>query len=137
VHDFEPGIKPSGLFWTIPISPGAIDVDPGKGQARLRAAGFPVSDFGDFGNAVGGGPSTPSVVSFDVRWWGNGERRRIRDELFGFVGEFVSGPATITFSAAHAVTGAVLYESDPDGQNNEGLSGMPAVGHERNGVFFH
>ena len=26
VHDFEPGIAPSGLFWTIPIPGDAIDV---------------------------------------------------------------------------------------------------------------
>ena len=24
VHDWEPGIRPSGLFWTIPITPSAI-----------------------------------------------------------------------------------------------------------------
>ncbi len=137
VHDFEPGIEPSGLFWPIPISRSAIDVDPGSGRARLHAEGVQVLDFVDFGSAVSGGTGTPSVVSFDVRWAGGGERQKIRDETFGFVGEYVSGPATISFSAALATTGAVLFESDPEGQSNDGLSGVPAVGHERNGVFFH
>jgi hypothetical protein len=37
LHDFEPGIAPSNLFWTVPISPSAIIVNPEKGTATLRA----------------------------------------------------------------------------------------------------
>jgi len=40
-------------------------------------------------------------VSFDVRWAGQGEQRRIRDKRFGFSGRYVTGPATVT----GAVTG--------------------------------
>jgi len=35
-------------------------------------------------------------VSFDVRWAGHGEQRRIRDKRFGFSGRYVTGPATVT-----------------------------------------
>jgi hypothetical protein len=141
-HDWEPGIAPSGLFWTIAISSLAIDVDPGTGQARLHATSVPVTDYHDFSNAVGGGGPTPvpSHASFDVRWSGNRERRKIRDETFGFVGQYVTGNTTITFTTSEDGSG-VVYTADPAGQYNptpeQGGAGSPAVGHERNGVFFH
>ena len=88
----------------------------------------------------GGPPPVPAHVSFDVRWAGHGERKRIRDETFGFVGHFATGEATISFTASNDGSG-VVYTSDPAGQHNptpaEGGAGSPAVGHERNGVFFH
>jgi len=38
-HDWEPGIAPSGLFWTIPIDPSAIHVDPASAQVSIDSAG--------------------------------------------------------------------------------------------------
>jgi hypothetical protein len=79
-------------------------------------------------------------VSFDVRWVGGGARQKIRDHTFGFVGHYVTGPAMITFTASNDRSG-VIYSSEPAGQYNptvdQGGAGSPAVGHERNGVFFH
>jgi hypothetical protein len=141
-HDWEPGIAPSGLFWTIPIPRAAIEVSPGSGEARLHAVDVPVTDYHDFFNAVlGGGPTPlPSHVSFDVRWSGGGARQRIRDEGFGFVGDYVTGDARISFTARDD-GGSVIYTSDAAGQRNpgpeEGGAGSPALGHERNGIFFH
>jgi hypothetical protein len=143
VHDFEPGIAPSGLFWTIPIAPWAIEVDPGRGRARLRAERVAVSDFHDFFNAVGLSsppiPPVPSHVSFDVRWPGSGDRQKIRDETFGFTGHYVTSATTISFTASND-HGGMIYRSDPNGQYNptvdQGGAGSPAVGLERNGVFF-
>jgi hypothetical protein len=144
VHDFEPGIAPSGLFWTIPIAFSAIDVDPGSGQARLHADNVAVTDFHNFFIAVGLSqppPSPlPSHVSFDVRWPGSGNRQKIRDDTFGFTGQYVTSATTISFTASNDGSG-VIYSSDPGGQYNptvdQGGAGSPAVGHERNGVFFH
>jgi hypothetical protein len=117
------------------IAPSAIDVDPGSGRARLRAATVPVTDYHDFFNAVlGAGPTPlPSHVSFDVRWQGKGGRQEIRDETFGFTGHYVTSATTISFRASNDGS-AVSYTPDPSGQYNVG---SPAVGHERNGVFFH
>ena len=142
-HDWEPGIAPSGLFWTIPIDPSAIHVDPGSGQARMRAKRVPVSDYHDFFNAISEDPHPPPIpshVSFDVRWTGDGTRRKIRDQTFGFTGHYVTGATMISFIASND-GGGVIYTSDPEGQYNPtvdvGGAGSPAVGHERNGVFFH
>jgi hypothetical protein len=141
-HDWEPGIAPSGLFWTIPIPPSAISFEPSTGKARFHAANVALNDFHDFFSAVqGGGPApVPGHVTFDVRWAGGGKKRKIRDRTFGFSGSYVTGPATVTFSAANDGTG-VTYTSDPNGQYNpttaQGGAGLPAIGRERNGVFFH
>jgi hypothetical protein len=136
VHDFEPGIAPSGLFWTIPIASSAIDVSRGSGQARLHAENVPVTDYHNFFIAVGLSrppPSPlPSHVSFDVRWSGTGTRQKIRDDTFGFTGRYMNCNATISFTASND-RGDVIYRSKAAGQHNVG---QPGVGHERNGVFF-
>ncbi len=79
-------------------------------------------------------------MSFDVRWPGDGERHKIRDETFVFTGHYVTSNTTITFTASNDGFG-VTYSSDPGGQFNPGPevggAGLPAVGHERNGKFFH
>lgn len=136
MHDFEPGIAPSGLFWTIPIEPGAIKVDPSTGEARLRVHALKVLDFHDILNALGvvAGPDpVPSRVSFEVRWSGHGDPVELHDTTFGFMGHYVTGPATISFTATNDA-GDVVYSSDATGQSNVGT---PAVGTEQNGVFFH
>lgn len=104
---------------------------------------MPVPDFHDFFNAVGLStppvPPIPSHVSFDVRWPGRGDRQQIRDETFGFTGRYVASATTISFTAFND-RGGVIYRSDPGGQFNptvdQGGAGLPAVGFERNGVFF-
>jgi hypothetical protein len=135
VHDFEPGIAPSGLFWTIPIEPGAIKVDPVTGEARLRAQAVKVDDYHDILTALGivpGPEPIPSRVSFEVRWAGHGDQVSLHDPTFGFAGHYVTGPATISFTASNDK--GVVYTSDAMGQSNVGT---PAVGTEQNGVFFH
>ena len=100
-----------------------------------------VKDHHDGLSAVTGkGPTPlPSHVSFDVRWKGNGERKQIRDQTFGFAGDYVASPTRISFTASNDDSG-VIYRSDPHGQYNptaaHGGAGSPAVGHERNGRFF-
>jgi hypothetical protein len=129
----NPASRTRALFWTIPIGNGAIDVDPSSGQARLRGQSVKVDDFHDFFNAVlGGGPTpVPSRVSYDIRWSGGGGRHAIDDKIFDFAGEYVPGPASISFEAMDE-HGTVIYRSDAAGQSNVG---QPAVGTERNGVF--
>ncbi len=93
-------------------------------------------------NAVlGGGPAPlPARADFEVSWHGGGDRVPVRDPDFGLVGDYVTGPATISFTAQND-HGDVVYRSDSDGQYNPGPeefgAGSPAVGSEQNGVFFH
>lgn len=139
VHDWEPGIAASGLFWTIPISPGSIKADPATGRARFRVEALKVGDYHDFFNAVGGGMPLPSCVSFDVVWQGGGTPVDLRNEDFTFEGHYVPGPARISFVASDVGSG-VSYRSLSGGQYNptleQGGAGDPAVGTERNGRYF-
>jgi hypothetical protein len=132
-HDWEPGIAPSGLFWTIPFSGSATTAAPGAGIAHYHAESLALDDYHDFFNAIAEAPTgvRPSRVSFDVRWQGGGDHVRVRDADFGFVGEFVTGDATIEFSCKDDDS-PVVYAAVADGQST--LSA--GVGHERNGVFF-
>jgi hypothetical protein len=144
VHDFEPGIERSGLFWTIPFSPAALDADPHAGRARMHAEELDVPDYHDFLNAVSPHPKRkPGRASFDVRWAGGGDRTNVRDKTFGFRGAYVGGDATIQFAVMDVKGGdngqggegrkvGVVYTSDPDGQK----TASAGVGRERNGVFF-
>ena len=69
-------------------------------------------------------------MTFDVRWEPTGERETVRDETFGFVGEYFQSEATISFSVAN--DGGPTYTSVAAGQTTVGS----AVGRERNGVYF-
>ena len=132
-HDWEPGILPSGLFWTIPISPAAIIVNQNTGTATLRATDLAVPDYGNFFNAISPTPDPPPVpshVSFEVTWPGHGAVTEIDDDVFDFGGRFVISDATIAFSA-HNDGAGVVYRSNPDGQ----ISFDAGVGRERNGIF--
>ena len=64
-------------------------------------------------------------------WHGGGDRLNVRDETFGFAGEFVSPEATISFSCTNDGDGT--YTSVASGQHTVGS----AVGRERNGVYFN
>ena len=78
MHDFERGIDDSGLFWTVAVSHGSVDVHEDDGKARFRADTMKIDDYHDFGNAVSPDPETvPSKVSFDVRWQGGGDETPI------------------------------------------------------------
>lgn len=140
-HDWEPGIRDDGLFWTIPIADGMVDVDIRRGRATLRGQAVRVTDYHDFFNAIGFGDiaPVPARVDYEVRWHGGGDHVSLDDQTFSFSGDFVTGPATISFSARNE-HGDVLYRSDPDGQYSPGPevggAGSPAVGAERNGEFY-
>ena len=132
LHDFEPGIAPSGLFWTMPAQDDAIDVEAREGHARLRMRNVRVPDFHDFANAVSPNPVSESGhASFDVRWRPNGAPVTIHDDTFGFAGRFVPGASTISFTVRDDRSG-VVYCSDGGPQ----ITVSGGVGRERNGVFF-
>ena len=49
-------------------------------------------------------------MSFDVRWHGNDDPEQLRDAKFGFSGTFISGGATISFTAKQEGSN-VVYRS--------------------------
>jgi hypothetical protein len=131
--DFNPGIAPSGLFWTTRLASGSVSgVNPGAGHAVYSASDIRVLDFHTIENALfGGGPTpTPGVVSFEVRFWGVTSRSNVKNPGNNFAGEFVRGQAQMEWSAT---SGDYHYMSAPMSTSK---SEFAELGHERNGTFF-
>jgi hypothetical protein len=127
VHDFNPGIAESGLFWTAPIDRGSVRVNLGAGSASMHVADLDVEDYGNVVNALQDGPSVEATVSFDVSWSGVNERVKIRNRNTDFAGEFIRSSATLAWSA---------QETGFSFQSDALTAGFATIGHERNGSFF-
>lgn len=127
VHDFNPGIQPSGLFWTKPIERGSVRINLGAGSASLHLADEDVEDYHDVVNALKDGPSKSAAVTVDVSWEGARERSKLRNPRVRFRGEYVRNSATLVWSAHES---GFRFRSEPL------ASGFAEIGHERNGVFF-
>ena len=130
VHDFNPGIQPSGLFWTTPIDRDSVQADVEDGSASLHLANQDVEDYGNVVNALKDGPSVPATVNVDASW-GNAPGQdlevAVRNGTQMFRGEYVRNTATLVWSASES---GFAFQSDPL------ASGFAEVGVERNGVFF-
>lgn len=128
LHDLNPGILPSGLFWTIEIPEESIQVNLGKGRASMEADDVPIID-----DVYVNGPPTPGSVSFKVTWSGVNERLTIRntDPVYGgFAGMFIRNKAQMEWSAT---VGDFTFVSAPLAMSS---SLFAELGHERNGSFF-
>jgi hypothetical protein len=132
VHDFNPGIPPSGLFWTQPVSEEALDVDLEEGKATLAVANLDEEDYHNLQNALVNGPSDPATVSFKMRWTATAPVIRVTDPVHHFRGRFRISTVTIEWSAKNEKTG-FEFVSDPAGTT---VNVMSVMGRERNGLFF-
>jgi hypothetical protein len=132
ITDFNPGITPSGLFWTTALPPEDVDVDFEDGEASMRVRNIVITDFHDFNNALfGGGPAPkPVTISVRVRWSGNNQRTRITNTDQGFTGKFVINQAQMEWAAT---TEDFIYVSQ---SANTSKSDFAEMGRMRNGSFF-
>ena len=128
IHDFNPGIAASGLFWTIPFPQDGVQVDFEDGDASMQASRLRTRDFFSFPSSLSGGSSVPATVSFDVQWDGDGEPVKVRDEKNRFAGDYIETTSSIEWSAREA---GFRFKSDPETTNE-----FSEIGRERNGVFF-
>jgi hypothetical protein len=129
VHDFNPGIRRSGLFWTAQIRRDSVRVDVRDGRARMRVHALDMHDYFNVPNALFGDRNAPATVSFGVTWSSKLRRDRVRNEEQDFAGLFVTTDATMSFRARSK---GVTYRSTDAATT----SPFAAVGHERNGRFF-
>jgi hypothetical protein len=130
IHDFDPGVSPTGVFWTVPVPSDNVAVHSGEGDAAVDVNNLALHDFFSLPNFFSGGSSAPAVVSYHLRWSGVTKRVKTRDVVNGFAGEFIENNATLEWSAQ---TDHFEFVSDPA---NTSTSSFAEVGHERNGVFF-
>jgi len=130
VHDFNPGILSSGLFWVVQLPRDAFTVSHDGRRASLEAEDVCVLDSFQFL----GPNSVAASVSFTVRWQATGppERRGSGTAVpatdpAAFLGRFAAARATGVFSGSEVGFG-FAGRGDTDGTFAE-------LGPERNGVF--
>jgi hypothetical protein len=133
VHDFNGGLLPSGLFWTLPVPPGAVRISADGRRAVLRLKDLPVVDSYSFGNPT----STPASVSLRVEWdatgafaeRGSGAAVAPTSEA-AFRGRIAPAVSTATFSGSEF---GFSFRSRPGVTTESG--GYAQMGFCRNGVF--
>jgi hypothetical protein len=133
VHDFNGGILPSGLFWTLDIKKSAVDFKIDDRRAILHVQNLPVIDTFQFGGAN----DTPALVDFRVVWRATGPavQRGMGDAVpptdpAAFLGEIAPAVSTGSFSGEE-----FGFEFESNGRATTSPRGYAQIGTERNGVF--
>jgi hypothetical protein len=129
VHDFNPGIPPSGLFWTSPVSEDALEVDFQGGSATLALKDFDLEDYGNLENALLDGPEVDASVSFKMKWTATGDPFNVSDPVHKFAGRYTLANVGIEWTG-HAP--GFDFTSNP----NSNINVKSVFGRERNGIFF-
>jgi hypothetical protein len=129
VHDFNPGIRPSGLFWIVQVPDAALQIRGNSVTVRLKDV--EVSDNFFF---LGPG-NVQSSVSFEITYTRSGAPRHVRPASsdptspFNWAGEMWTATALGTFSVSY-------HDGSFSAQGNLDSTGLFAeMGTERNGFF--
>jgi hypothetical protein len=133
MHDFNGGILPSGLFWTLDVGKAAIEFRMNKRRATLHVRNLPVIDtFQFFGES-----DTPALVDFRVQWeavgpalpQGMGAGVDPTDPR-AFLGEIAEAVSTGSFSGEE-----IGFEFESNRGASTAPRGYAQLGTQRNGVF--
>jgi hypothetical protein len=120
------------LFWTnrVPNSGVHAEDDDFEDGARWNVNNLALFDYFSVGNALADGDSIDAMVSYSVRWAGNGTPLTTDDgKNFHFEGRQTT--ATITWSAHED---GFSFRSDPSTATQS--TNFAQIGNERNGVFY-
>ena len=133
VHDYTPGIAPSGLFWTVRIPDSALV--GGSDSATVSIANLPLIDSFQFGNPDG----VPGSVTFQITWVADGAVRHLRPSTtdptdpLSFAAQFRDAIATGTFSGQSlTMPNGSTFTFAGDGSS---ATTWAEIGAERNGWF--
>lgn len=139
LHDFSPGILPSGLFWIVKVPDSAVQISPDGSSLHIHLEQVPELDAFTFPPGMGNGitlfPTVPATASFDVTYTKTGNRRHIRptsrDPLspFNWEGDMSDATNSGTFSVTYA-DGSFSASGSFSSSGNFG-----EMGTERNGSF--
>jgi hypothetical protein len=113
----------------VPAGSGAVDPEAGTGSYRLTD--LSTKDYVFLANGIGGGPSAPSTVSFELRWSGVTKRTTMTDSTNRFALDGAETGCRISWTARREDNG-FTFTSDPASSKPS----YAAVYRERNGVFF-
>ena len=131
MHDFNGGILPSGLFWTVNVK-SAVDFKIDNRRAILHVQNLPVIDTFQFFGAS----DTPALVDFRVEWKATGAA--VPRGMGGavpptdpgaFLGDLAPAVSSASFSGEEL---GFEFESNSASTSPRGYA---QIGTERNGVF--
>jgi hypothetical protein len=132
IHDYNGGIPPNGLFWTVALPRGAFDMSRSGRRAQLRLHAICTIDSFVFAGAN----STPADLDLSVDWEaiGPAEERGSGTGVpptdpAAFLGTFAQARATGKFAGIELGFGFKTRERATSDL------GFAELGFERNGVF--
>jgi hypothetical protein len=132
VHDFNPA-EENGLFWTVPVPEDAAEADLEDGNATFELTNFTIDDYGNAGNALGGGKEIATAnLTLRIRW--RGLKSRLHASQPGLPTPFDARELQAFNSGATMHWSAVENGHAFAGKTNTADFAMLA--RERNGVFF-
>jgi hypothetical protein len=140
IHDFNPGIASSGLFWTAyPFPASNVAINLGQGTASMQATNLAIPDYHDIFNSLGFTnppiPPVPGTVSFTVNWMAFGPPTQLPNKstpTTGFSGLYYNSNAQVWWSASEPAAN-FQFVSD-SASTSTTISGV--IGKEKNGKFY-
>jgi hypothetical protein len=149
-HSWDPGITPSLVFWTTPVTRGSVKVDLDEERASLQAKNIRVFDsFTLIPNAID--PNHPaghvnSIINSLRMEWRNTTRATTFDNCDpnAFRGNYFEDSATIQVIATTPPRPAATCPATParhgfrfvSNPANTSVSRFAQIGREHNGVFY-
>lgn len=131
IHDLNPGITQTGVFWTTVVAADAVQVDPAMEFATLEVSDLAQKDYFDLENALfGGTPATPGRVSFRVEWTGQGEPQAVNNPAQRYRARVRDAVARMEWSAR---TVDFEFRSAP---LSTSTTDAAQLGQERNGSYY-
>jgi hypothetical protein len=134
VHDFNGGVLPSGLFWTVGVGRDAIRFSDNGRRAVFKVRDLPVIDTFQFGGAN----MVPALVDFEVTWEAKGpaktyepDRKLPPTDPAAFVGRLAEAKSEISCSGSEL---GFTFRGEGKADHSRGL-GWAHIGSERNGAF--
>jgi len=141
IHDFNPGISPEGVFWTVPIK-GGVDVDFDDGTAELEVTNLDVDDYFNVVNALldqsgQAGNHTPTEiparVSFEINWRHVRDRFVVENATERYAASVILNESSIQWTAhEEAAEGAPSFTFHSTSSTNV----FSMLAREKNGRFF-
>jgi hypothetical protein len=130
IHDYDPGITSSGLFWTIAVSNDSVDADFDDAEAEFELTDLAIADYGSIANGLFHiAPPAPGKVSFNIRWSGATTRGSYTNAGQRFTMDFVQTGAHISWRGQ---TGTDSFHTTMGTQKVV----FAQVSQQRSGVFF-
>ncbi len=130
IQDYNPGIAPSGLFWTIRVPDGAVRVNHDATSATYGLKNVTLFDYPNVEVAFLQPPAPTVTASFDMTFKAKGSRFKSRDTAQHFTGLFRLADSRLEWNA---IGSNFEYQSDPMSTSTTVYS---AIGFERNGIFY-